>query len=72
MLFNLSKVFIALSAAASVAALPSKRDNTVTCDLVLKPDVYVDSSSVNLLAEFNYCKLCTSHWRVLLSINCDF
>ncbi|KAF8151564.1 hypothetical protein B0H34DRAFT_728114 [Crassisporium funariophilum] len=55
MLFNLSKVFVALATVTAVAASPAKRQlDAVTCDFVLSPDVTVDPTTTNLEAEFNY------------------
>ncbi|KAF8151562.1 hypothetical protein B0H34DRAFT_133628 [Crassisporium funariophilum] len=55
MLFNLSKVFVALAAVTAVAASPAKRQaDAVTCDFVLSPDVTVDPTTTNLVAEFNF------------------
>ncbi|KDR70678.1 hypothetical protein GALMADRAFT_1349881 [Galerina marginata CBS 339.88] len=57
MFFSLSKAFVALAAvtAAIASTVPSKRqDGLVSCDLLLKPTVHVDSSTTNLFAEFNF------------------
>ncbi|KAF9457335.1 hypothetical protein BDZ94DRAFT_1240868 [Collybia nuda] len=55
MLFKLTKVIAALSAVTVVAASPTKRqENAATCNYVLQPDVVVDASATNLVAEFNY------------------
>lgn len=56
MLFNLSKVFVALAAVAAATALPANPplNETVSCDFVLRPEVPVDASTTNLQAEFNY------------------
>ncbi|CAA7261033.1 unnamed protein product [Cyclocybe aegerita] len=58
MIFNASKILVALTAAAaaSASALPEKRQvpELATCDFVLQPDRPVDSSPSNFFAEFNY------------------
>ncbi|KAF8151618.1 hypothetical protein B0H34DRAFT_801322 [Crassisporium funariophilum] len=54
MLFNLSKVFVALAAVTAVVATPAKRqEGLATCDFVLKPAAALPADT-NLVAEFNY------------------
>ncbi|KDR70787.1 hypothetical protein GALMADRAFT_1346340 [Galerina marginata CBS 339.88] len=53
MIFNLSKVFVALAAFTAVSAsaiLEKRQANAVTCDYVLKPDTAVTPTD----AEFNF------------------
>ncbi|CAA7263249.1 unnamed protein product [Cyclocybe aegerita] len=59
MIFNLSKVFVAVLTATAVAASKShvnrKRQTDLTaCDFVFKPDTTVDSTTTDLVPEFNY------------------
>ncbi|KAF8151616.1 hypothetical protein B0H34DRAFT_862026, partial [Crassisporium funariophilum] len=54
MLFNLSKVFVALAAVTAVVATPAKRqDGLATCDYVLKPAAALPADT-DLVTEFNY------------------
>ncbi|KAF8968570.1 hypothetical protein BDZ97DRAFT_1916013 [Flammula alnicola] len=55
MFFNFSKVLIAVVAATSASAMPSKRQaDSVSCNFGLAPSVPVDPSSTNLVSEFNF------------------
>ncbi|KAF8151615.1 hypothetical protein B0H34DRAFT_862025 [Crassisporium funariophilum] len=56
MLFNLSKVFVALAAVTAVVATPAKRqEGLATCDFVLKPAAALPADT-DLVTEFNYGK----------------
>ncbi|KAF9460629.1 hypothetical protein BDZ94DRAFT_887243 [Collybia nuda] len=54
MLSNFAKIFVTLATVAAVTASPTKRDDTTTCSFLLHPDVTIDSTTTNLVAEFNY------------------
>ncbi|KAF8152904.1 hypothetical protein B0H34DRAFT_677141 [Crassisporium funariophilum] len=55
MLFNLSKVFVALATVtAATASFVKRQADAVTCDYVFSPTVAVDPTTTNLVAEFNF------------------